>query len=437
VVVTVAGLCREATAASLIRDAEIERTIRSYAAPLFEAAGLNANDIRIYIINDDSLNAFVAGGMNLFIHTGLLLRSRNAGEVIGVIAHETGHIAGGHLARLSNQIETGSKAALVATILGILTAVATGSGGAGAAVAHGGQGLAVGTILNFTRAQEAAADQAALRLLDATQQSADGLASFLETIEDQELLTPQQQDAYARTHPITRDRIEHIRQHLARSPNAGKPVRPEFAEMHRRMLAKLNGFIAPPATTLRRYKEDDRTLAARYARAVAQFRLADIDRALALVDGLIREEPGNAYFHELKGQILFESGRIAESVAPNREAVRLDSESALLRIGLARSLVESHDPATLDDAIAHLLYATRAEPDNAFAWDQLAIAYGRDGQLGLSALAQAEASLARGNSKDTLSHAARAEKRLKKGSAAWLRLEDIKRAAKDLQRERN
>jgi predicted Zn-dependent protease len=422
-------------AAGLIRDAEIENTIRTYATPLFAAAGLRASDISIFILNDPQLNAFVAGGQNLFVNTGFLIRTRSAAEVIGVIAHETGHISGGHLARFSNQINTASNTALVTTLLGALTALASGRADAGAAVITAGQGFAVGNLLNYSRTQESAADQAALSFLDRTGQSAEGLVTFLRTIENQEFLSSNNQDPYVRTHPITRERVRNVEQHLGKSTNTAKKAPPEFEEMHRRMVAKLVGYIDYPSVVFDRYPESDTSITARYARAVAYYRVPDLAKALPLVDGLIRDEPKNPYFHELKGQMLFENGRIAESLPPNAEAVRLSPESSLLRIGLARSQIESQNPALLKDAIQNLLYATGADPLYSFGWDQLAVAYGRDGQLGLSALAQAESALVRGRKKDAMFHAVRAEKRIDKGSAAWLRVQDIKQAARENERK--
>ncbi|MFT5539365.1 MAG: putative Zn-dependent protease, partial [Alphaproteobacteria bacterium] len=418
-------------AASLIRDAEVENTIRIYATPLFGAAGLPARDVRIFIINDPSLNAFVAGGMNLFIHTGLLIKTKAPTELIGVIAHETGHIAGGHLTRFSDRIKTSNTAALVSTLLGALTAIATGSGGAGAAVIQGGQGLALGNLLSYSRTQESAADQAALSYLERTGQSARGLQNFLSTMENQEFLTANNQDPYMRTHPVTRDRLRTVEQHLKTSHFSSAQVPAKFEDMHRRMVAKLIAFIAQPLTVLRTYPANDTSIPSRYARAIAYYRYGALDKALPLIDGLIKDEPENPYFHELKGQMLFENGRIAESRAPNVEAARLAPEEPLLRLGLARSQLESNSPQLTKAAIKNLLLVTADDPEYPFAWEQLAVAYGRDGQLGLAALAQAEAALLRGRKKEALSHAERAEKRLKKGSTAWIRLQDIKRAASE------
>ncbi|MFB3054831.1 MAG: M48 family metalloprotease [Alphaproteobacteria bacterium] len=427
---------RDAAGATLIRDTEVENTIRAYAAPLFEAAGLRGADVRIFLIADDALNAFVAGGLNLFLHTGLLLKVKNVGELTGVLAHETGHLAGGHLSRISGRLKAGSTAALVATILGVLTAAATGSGEAGAAIITAGQGLALGSVLAFSRAQESAADQAAMKLLDLTGQSAQGMADFFKTIEDQELLPASRQDVYVRTHPITRYRVQDVESHLERSPYTKTPANPKFEKMFRRMRAKLRAFLHPPARTLKTYAATDESIIARYARAIAYYRLNDLDRALPLMDGLIREEPGNAYFFELKGQALLEAGRIEKALPPYRKAVKLDPDSALIRVDLARTLLAMDDRSLVKEAIGHLLFATRESPENSLGWHQLGIAYGHDGQFGMSALALAEMSLVRGRLKDALYQVGRAQRKLARGTAGWLRTEDIKRLAKDRLKKR-
>lgn len=420
---------REAAAANLIRDAEIENTIRAYATPLFEAAGLPPEDIRIYIVNDNEINAFVAGGMNLFINTGLLIKTKDASELIGVIAHETGHIADGHLARFANQSKTASREALIATVLGAATALATGRGDAGAAVSAMGQSYAVGSLMAFSRSVENAADTAALKFLDRTHQSAKGFLDFMRTLEGQEFLTASNQSPYVRTHPLTENRIRHIQEHVKESPYSNVPESAKFEKMHRRMVAKLIGFLKPLATVLRDYPKSNDSASARYARAIAYYRVSELDKALPLINGLIRQEPQNPYFRELKGQMLFENGRVAEALPHYEESVRLAPEEPLLRIELAHTQIEAGGTGRIKDAIKNLLFATNAEPDDAFGWDLLAVAYGRNGQLGLSALSQAEASMARGQKKDALFHIRRAEKLLDKSSPAWVRLQDLKRDA--------
>lgn len=412
----------------IIRDAEVENTIRAYATPLFQAAGLDAQNVHIYLIDDPALNSFVAGGMNIFVNTGLIIKSQTPNQLIGVIAHETGHIADGHIARFSSHMEDVSTAAIIAMILGTAGAVAGGGAGVGAVL--GSQAAAQNQLLSFSRTIERSADQAGMSFLDRSGQSAKGLLQFFKILENEELLPESLQDEWMHTHPLTQDRIQSVEEHVAHSPYSNAPDRPDLVEMHKRMVAKLTAFLSPTSATLARYPETDTAVEARYARAIAYYRVPDLGHALPLIDGLIDQEPKNPYFWELKGQMLFENGRGADAVGPYQKAVDLLPNNALLRTELAQVQLERNDAKFVKPAIANLQFATRREPDNAFAWDQLAIGYGRDGQYGMAALSSAESALARGNNAEARAQALRAEKSLKTGSPGWLRAQDIKDTAR-------
>ena len=415
---------------SLIRDAEIEATIRDMATPLFQAAGLEPSAIDIFIVQDDSLNAFVAGGQNLFLHTGLLMKTRDSLELIGVIAHETGHISGGHLARTSDAISSASKVALVATILGAVAAVAAGNAGAGAAIALGGSNVAERSFLEYSRTQESSADQAALSFLDQTGQSAKGLAGFLRTLSGQELLSSARRDPYVTTHPLTQDRIAAVENHLAGSPHRDTPVSDDLAARHARMVAKLFAFLKPPAQTFRKYPESDNSLPARYARAIAYYEIPDLPKALELVRGLVADFPNDPYFHELEGQILFENGRPAEALPAYQEAHRLAPESGQIEVLLARNLLALNDAASDQKALAHMESAIKTQDDWSSAWRELAIAYGRVGRMGDSALALAEEAIRGRRWRDAEGQAKRAQAQLPQGSPAALRALDIEELAR-------
>ncbi len=329
---------------SLIRDAEIEHTIRLYAAPVLQAAGLDSNAVRVHLVNDRQLNAFVAGGQRIFLFTGLLLAVETPNQLIGVIAHETGHIAGGHLARSQDALRNASTAAIISFILGA-AAVAAGGGRVGAAVMQGGASLAQRALLKYSRTQESAADQAAMSFLDQTGQSGRGLVEFLDILGDQEALFASRQDPYARSHPVTRERISALRARIERSPFYERTDPAGHVRRLERMQAKLYGFLKSKTQTLRKYPIEDRSVAGRYARAVAYFRVAEVAAALDELQSLIDEAPVDPFFHELRGQILFESGRIAEAIGPNRTAVRLLPNAPLLRLALGQVLVASEQPA--------------------------------------------------------------------------------------------
>ncbi len=417
---------------SFIRDAEVENTIRAFATPLFQAAGLDPDAVNIHILVDPSLNAFVAGGQNLFIHTGLLIRSENANQLIGVIAHETGHIAGGHLVRLQDAASNAATQALMGMILGAAVGAAAGRGDVGAGVMMGSQEAAIRGLLAYSRGEESAADQAGMKFLDATHQSSRGLLEFFGILGDQELLVASRQDPYVRTHPLTRERIEVVRNHVDNSPWSDTPSRPEFAEMHRRMRAKLFAFLESPIRTYQRYKETDNSLESRYARAIASYRKPDLATALPLIDSLIVERPADPYFQELKGQMLFENGRGSEALGPYRRAVELLPNNPLMYLQLAQVEVEQEDPALLEDAAKNLNQVVRREPENATAWRLLSIAYGRSGNEGLAAYAMAEQALLEGKPSDASYHAGKAERILPHSGPIWLRIQDIKEQAAQL-----
>jgi predicted Zn-dependent protease len=415
---------------SFIRDAETESTIRAYATPLFEAAGLDPSAIQIYLVKDNTLNAFVAGGQKLFLNTGLLVASDDAAQLIGVIAHETGHISGGHLSRIHAALRNSSAVSIVGAVLGAVAAAAAGRSDVGGALLMGGIGMGQRTFLHYSRTQEAAADQAALRLLEATKQSAQGLRNFMEKLVYQEQLSASRQDPYLRSHPLSRERIDAIDTHLAKSSFSAAPITTDFTGRHARMKAKLQAFLQPPGRTLAQYKEGDLSVKARYAKAIAYYRRPDLKKAIPLINSLISEYPKDPYFHELKGQILFENARPEEALLSYQTAVDLLPEEPLLRSELAQVQIELNRPELLSAAITNLRTAIFRQPRMPFSWHQLAIAYGRTGQMGQSVVALAEEAFLRGRSDDAIYQAARAQTLLPAGSPGWIQAQDIMEAAR-------
>jgi predicted Zn-dependent protease len=402
---------------ALLRDAEIESTIRTWVTPIWTAAGLDPEAVHIYIVEDPQLNSFVAGGQNLFLNTGTLMRSETPNQLIGIMAHESGHIAGGHLARSEEAMRNATIESIIAMVAGVATGVATSGsgGGAGGAGVLAGQEVGLRSFLAFSVTQEASADQAALTFLDRTHQSARGLLEFFEILQQEELLSAVHQDPYLRTHPLTSQRIEYVRNHVLHSPYSDVKDPPEWLEMHRRMKAKLAGFMQPPDRALASLKPGDTSIAARYERAIADYRTPDLKKAVPEIDALIHDEPNNPYFRELKGQMLFENGHIREAVAPYEEAVRLKPENALLRIEAAQVQLETNDPALVPKALINLNDAIRFEDRNPDSWHFLAIAYGRGGNMGMMALSLAEEGIANGDFTQARQQAARALKLLPPG----------------------
>ena len=409
---------------SMIRDVEIETTIRRFAEPLFLAAGLEPSSIRIHIVKDNSLNAFVAGGQRIFINTGLILKSKNVGQIIGVLAHEIGHIAGGHLIKGTNA----RKDILATSFLGVLlggAAVIAGRPDAGVAAIQLGSNIGIKNYLSFSRTQESAADQSALRFMEQTQQSATGLLEFMEVLEDQELLSARNQDPYVRTHPLSRNRIEAIRRHLIKSRFTKTPALKRNEEFYARVRAKLAGFTQTFSQTLREYPQHEASIASIYARTIAHFRKPNISEAIKLINQLTTKQPNDPFFHELKGQIYFENGKIDLALKSYQVATNLKPESPLLRAQLAHVQIEKNEPKFLRMAIPNLLYSVNKDPTRPSVWRQLSIAYGRLNKKGESSQALAEEAILLGRNNDAIKLAGRAKKLLKIGSANWLRAEDI------------
>lgn len=423
----VSGAQAQGRSISFIRDAEIEATIRDFATPLFAAAGLEPSAIGVHLVNDRSLNAFVGNGLNLFINTGLLIRSDHAGQVIGVIAHETGHIQGGHLVQMREQIDQ-------ATIPMLLEMLATiGAVGAGARASNpndwgggggggGGPTMTERLLLRYSRGMENQADQAALTLLDRTGQSARGLMEFLDILADQELLQVGRQDPYVRTHPITRERVDVVRNHVARSRYAAAALPAGFAERHARMRGKLLGFL-DPGRVAAVYRPADQSLEARYARAIAAYKRLDFAAADAQLAALGREHPNDPFFIETRAQFLLEQGKPEAARTLYAQAAALAPAEALIVQSLGSAELQS---GAVTDAIATLERAQRLRATDPGTWRLLAQAYSRDGRTAMADYAQAEYFMLIGRRSDAGHFAGRALRGLAEGTAARLRAQDIR-----------
>lgn len=417
-----------AQAASGIRDAEIEAYLDEISAPLLSAAGLEPGAVDIFIINDATINAFVTRGQRMYFHTGLLMAADTPLELKGVVAHEAGHIAGGHIARTQEAFEQASRPLVVSFGLGILAAVA-GAPDLGAALLLGGQQVVERSLLSYTRTQESAADLAAARFLTETGQSVEGLYDFLDNFRDMEVLSTRSQDPFLRTHPLSTQRMATLQNIVETSPFRGRTDSPDEIRRLEMIHAKLFGFLKPPDVTFREYGESDLSKAARYARSIAYFRLSKREEAIAQLESLLVEEPLNAYFHELMGQIYFETGAPDLAVGPHSRAVELAPDVGLLRLNLATALLAQRQADTQAEpnyeALKHLRRVLLEEPGNAFAWRQQAIAHGRLGNVGEAQLATAERHFAQGQWSAAADFANRARRELPQGSTAYNRASDI------------
>ena len=413
-----------AHALSTIRDEEIETVLKDLAKPIFEAADLNPDDIQLVIINSPDINAFVAGGMNIFINTGLLTLSETPETVLGVFAHETGHIASGHLARQGEEFKKASVQTAVGYILGIATLL-SGAPDAGQAILLGSGHLANRNILAYSRKQEESADQFALGVLDKNSYSSVGLLTLLEHLNKEQSLQIDNPNPYTLTHPLSRERIQHIRIHMEGSKIAYKSIPTALEKRYEHAMVKLQAYLDPPQKTLLRFPEEDNSTVARLARTIAYYKEPDFKKASYGIDNLIKSFPNNPFYHELKGQVLLENGHVKESIPSYEKALHLLPKSTLLRLQLAMAQIALDTPELLVSATKHLEKVVQKEPRNALAWRQLAIAYGRQDNLGMSYLALAEEAALLHMKKDVKHFVELALKHLPKDSPAALRVKDI------------
>ncbi|MGE5565794.1 MAG: M48 family metalloprotease [Parcubacteria group bacterium] len=413
---------------ALLRDTEIEEILHHDADPILVAAGLEPKNVRIFLIGDKELNAFSTAGLMMGINTGLILKTENPDQLKGVIAHETGHLAGGHPSRQDEMMKAGLKPMLLTMGLGIL-AMAAGAPDAGAVLLGNSSFFGELGALGYSREQESRADQAAVGFLEKSGESGKGLVDFFDNFRYQEVFDESRRFPYFQSHPLSSERIELLRSKVEAQAHYKAEDKPDEIAEHAIMKAKIDGFMTPQQALID-YKETDTSFPARYARAIAYYQMKDPNRALKLLDALIADYPDNPYLYELKGQILFEFARAKEAEEPQRKSVELKPDASLLHINLGQTLISLNDPKKRDEGIDELKKATIQENDNSVAWRLLAEAYDARGDEGLARLATAEASFADGDMKQARVFAMRARDRLEKNTIEWRRATDIVLASK-------
>jgi predicted Zn-dependent protease len=417
---------------TIIRDAEIEQLLRDYANPVFRASGINEGATKIVLVGSKDFNAFVASGRKVFMNIGVIMQSDTPNQVIGVMAHETGHIAGGHLFRLRQELERAQIFAVAGMLLGAGAVAAgarspqVGASGAGPMGAIlGPVEMARRSLLAYQRSEEQAADKAALRYLTQTGQSGRGMIETFQRFASENLYRSAGADPYLQSHPMAPDRIASLKEEAERSPHFAKKDPPGLQQRHDMARAKLWGFTARPDELTRRYAPNDSSMAARYARAISAYRFGNPQAAQSQIDSLIAQQPNNAYFWELKGQALLEGGRARESVAPLRRAVALAPGQPLIRAMLGHALVSTGDARDADKAIRELTTVTQRDPESADAFTYLARAYGAKGNDAMAALSAAQAASLTGQREEARRLARRAMNGLPQGSAAWNKADEI------------
>ena len=432
-------VAQPAMAQSVLRDAETEALLRDMADPLVEAAGLEPGNVDIVLINDPSINAFVAGGQVVYIHSGLINAADSANEVQGVIAHELGHITGGHVVSSGDGARAAQNISILSLLIGI-AAVAAGAGEAGMAAVMAGQRAALGKYLAFSRVQESAADAAGAQYLADAGISGQGSLTFFGKLLNQEYRYGRSQSdetQFNRTHPLSGDRIARLREVYQADPAWDTPTDPELQARFERVRAKLYGYLSEPVRTLKAFPATDTSIPARYARAYAYHKDARVQSALDEVDGLLAINPDNPYFLELRGQVLLESGRPSDALPDLRRATELSVSEPLIASIFGHALIATEDPANYEEAEGVLRAAVARDRLNPFAWYQLGVVYAAQGDMPRAHLASAEQQVMTRRYVEALRNAQRAEGELPKGSADWLRAQDVRMQAQAaLERER-
>ncbi|MDB5569963.1 MAG: peptidase [Hyphomicrobiales bacterium] len=417
---------------NIIRDGEIEQLLRDYTAPIFRTAGIKSSAAKVILIGDRSFNAFVANGQKIFVNAGAIMESKTPNELIGVLAHETGHIAGGHLARQRMELANAAIMSVAGMLMsaGAIAATARNrnvgtDGGGMLGTMLGPQEIVRRSLLAYQRGEEQAADIAAVKYLAATGQSARGLLATMERFQSESLFKTSSIDPYLLSHPLPRERISNLQEQVGKSASVGVQDSPALQMRHDMARAKLVGFIGNVSEISRRYPLSDATMPGRYARAISAYRFGRLNEALAQIDQLIAANPKNPWFHELKGQALLEAGRAGQAVEPLKRAVAMAPYAVPVRIMLGHAYVASNNPASTDQAISILSRAAQQEEENADAYQFLAMAYERKGNQAQAMLSAAQGLFISGKFIEARTQADRAKRLLPERSPGWLKADDI------------
>jgi predicted Zn-dependent protease len=432
-VAPMAAVAQQSKGPSVLRDTETEQLLREYTRPILRAAGLEKQNIQMVIINQGVFNAFVADGRRIFVNYGAIMQSETPNQIIGVMAHETGHLAGGHLAKMREQMAQAQTQMIIAMLLGAGAMVAGAQGGGGnSGLANAGAAMfsAPGEIirrnlLSYVRQQEENADKAGVKFLNATGQSSRGMYETFKRFTDESLFAARGSDPYVQSHPMPTQRVAALEELARSSPYWDKKDDPALQLRHDMARAKISAFMERQDTVYRRYPMSNNSLPARYAHAISTYLHGDLRSALAQIDALIQQQPNNPYFYEVRGQALLEGGKPQEAIAPLRKAVALSNNAPLIEMMLGQALVATGNNAYTDEAIAILRAAVARETEAPLGYMQLAMAYGRKGDYAQADLASAQAAYLRGDNKTARDLASRAKTRFAIGTPGWVKADDI------------
>lgn len=423
-----------ALAQSVLRDTETEAFFHDMAAPLISAAGLDPENVRVVLLNDPQINAFVAGGQTVYVNSGLIEAADKASEVQGVVAHELGHIAGGHIIRQGEGMKGPSNISILSLIAG-LGAMLAGAGDAGMAAMMIGQRAAVGQMLAYSRGEESSADAAGAKYLSKAGISGRGSLDFfkkLSNLESRYGVSRSPDAEFVQTHPLTSDRIATLRETYIRDPAWNKPDDPELQARFIRIKGKLEGYLDDPKKTLRDYPPGDDSVAGHYARAYAYHKEAETAKALDETRALIAKSPDDPYFLELEGQILLEAGHPDQALGDLRKATELSRSAPLIATLFGHALIATEDPSHYAEAETVLRAAVARDNENPFAWRQLGFVYAARGDMARANLATAEQQVITGDYTLAVASARKAEAGLPEGSRDRLRAQDVEMQARAL-----
>nr|WP_152047875.1 M48 family metalloprotease [Aureimonas psammosilenae] len=417
----------------IVRDAEIEALVADYTRPIFKVAGLK-QPVDIILVNNPEFNAFVSG-RRIFVNTGTIVGSGTPNELIGVLAHETGHLAGGHQNRLRQQVDQAQRIATIAGVLGIGLAAAgaaAGSGNlarAGTGIFAGGGTAAMRGLLGYQRSEETTADRSALVYLEKAGQSPKGLITSFERLERNNILSGVQSSRYISSHPAPRDRISLMETTARQSPYFDKTDSPDLQLRHDLARAKIVAYNEGGGAVQRLFRKDPRGLPALYGDAISTHLAGSPALALQKIDAVVAKAPKNPYFHEMRGEILLEAGRAKDAATAFQTAAKLDPrKSGLIEASIGQALVTSGDASQMKEAVSRIKQGIDADPSNANAYRFLAMAYNKLGDDASAELATAEGYWHGGAMKDAKLFAARAQLKMKPGTPQWLRAQDILQA---------
>jgi predicted Zn-dependent protease len=428
-----AALAQKEKGPPVIRDTEAEQLLRDYTRPILRTAGLEKQNIQVVIINENAFNAFVADGRRIFVNYGAIMQSETPNQIIGVLAHETGHLAGGHLAKMREQLAQAQTQMIIAMLLGAGAMIAGSRGSnsngglanAGAAAIAGPQEMIRRNLISYVRQQEENADRAGVKFLNATGQSAKGMYETFKRFTNDSLFAARGADPYLQSHPMPAERVAALEELARSSPYWDKKDDAALQMRHDMVRAKISAFMERQDTVYRRYPLSNDSLPARYAHAISTYLHGDLRSALAQIDTLIQAQPNNPYFYELRGQALLEGGKPTEAIAPLRKAVQLSNSAPLIEMLLGQALVASNNKAYTEEAIAILRAAVARETEAPLGYSQLAMAYGRKGDYAQADLASAQAAFLRGDNKTARELASRAKTRFAIGTPGWVKADDI------------